>query len=390
MASGKSKSAKEVTSVFGTLVRVAEPEDTGGPTCVRVKTVKKSGKEEDVQEENGVLFWVNKSGFPIDDKTWDRMWDHVARIHPDGYDVIHKVRDKKDLPSVPIPHPPTNFSASVPISERLDRIQNYMRTLQYNHTGTQFFEIRKNRPISGLLESAKEMIKEALPIKCLEAVILGIYLSNGFLGVERFPLSFKSVFGGNVHRHVVLGIYYAGSYGTIGMSRREDLMYKPVTFKSLSDLVFDYEKSYNKFMHDVKKVKVGMPIPHDPHSYEFINWKAVTVSPNKMTKKEMTKDLEFMAKEIRTRCQANCDLPQVKLYSSRSQAKSWTITLHSPRKSSVEAPRDARTSLQQATKIYRAHTSIPAESGIKKKSQSTGSSQTTSTVADSSDYQLRI
>lgn len=100
MASGKSKSAKEVTSVFGTLVRVAEPEDTGGPTCVRVKTVKKSGKEEDVQEENGVLFWVNKSGFPIDDKTWDRMWDHVARIHPDGYDVIHKVRDKKDLPSV--------------------------------------------------------------------------------------------------------------------------------------------------------------------------------------------------------------------------------------------------------------------------------------------------
>lgn len=36
------------------------------------------------------------------------------------------------------------------------------------------------------------------------------------------------------------------------------------------------------------------------------------------------------------------------------QAKSWTITLHSPRKSSVEAPRDARTSLQQATKIYRA------------------------------------
>lgn len=247
-----------------------------------------------------------------------------------------------------------------------------MRTLQYNHTGTQFFEIRKNRPLSGLLESAKEMIKEALPIKCLEAVILGIYLSNGFLGVERFPLSFKSVFGGNVHRHVVLGIYYAGSYGTIGMSRREDLMYKPVTFKSLSDLVFDYEKSYNKFMHDVKKVKVGMPIPHDPHSYEFINWKAVTVSPNKMTKKEMTKDLEFMAKEIRTR------------------AKSWTITLHSPRKSSVEAPRDARTSLQQATKIYRAHTSIPAESGTKKKPQSTGSSQTTSTVADSSDYQLRI
>nr|XP_022333693.1 vasohibin-2-like isoform X1 [Crassostrea virginica] len=388
MASGKSKSAKEVTSVFGTLVRVAEPEDPGGPGCVRIKTVKKSGKEEDVHEENGVLFWVNKSGFPIDNKTWDRMWDHVARIHPDGHDVTHQVRDKKELPTVPIPQVPTNFSASVPISERLDKIQNYMRTLQYNHTGTQFFEIRKNRPISGLLESAKEMIKESLPIKCLEAVILGIYLTNGFLGVERFPLSFKSVFGGNVHRHVVLGIYYAGSYGTIGMSRREDLMYKPLTFKSLSDLVFDYEKSYNKFMHDVKKVKVGMPVPHDSHSYEFINWKAVTVSPNKMTKKEMTKDLEFMAKEIRTRHQANHELPQVKLYSSKAQAKSWTITLHSPRKSSTEAPRDARTSLQQAAKIYRAHTSIPSDSAVKKTTPNT--SQTASTNLDSADYQLRI
>lgn len=102
MASGNSKSAKEVTSVFGTLVRVAEPEDPGGPGCVRIKTVKKSGKEEDVHEENGVLFWVNKSGFPIDNKTWDRMWDHVARIHPDGHDVTHQVRDKKELPMVNI------------------------------------------------------------------------------------------------------------------------------------------------------------------------------------------------------------------------------------------------------------------------------------------------
>lgn len=65
------------------------------------------------------------------------------------------------------------------------------------------------------------------------------YLTNGFLGVERFPLSFKSVFGGNVHRHVVLGIYYAGSYGTIGMSRREDLMYKPLTFKVRYLFIFD-------------------------------------------------------------------------------------------------------------------------------------------------------
>lgn len=44
-----------------------------------------------------MLFWVNKSGFLIDDKIWDRMWDYVVRIYLDGYDVIYKVCDKKDL-----------------------------------------------------------------------------------------------------------------------------------------------------------------------------------------------------------------------------------------------------------------------------------------------------
>lgn len=51
------------------------------------------------------------------------------------------------------------------------------------------------------------------------------------MGVERFPISFKTQFNGNIHRHVVLGVYHAGKYGAIGMSRRDDLMYKPMHFK---------------------------------------------------------------------------------------------------------------------------------------------------------------
>ena len=30
----------------------------------------------------------------------------------------------------------------------LNDIQRYMNELQYNHTGTQFYEIKKNRPVS--------------------------------------------------------------------------------------------------------------------------------------------------------------------------------------------------------------------------------------------------
>ena len=105
-----------------------------------------------------------------------------------------------------------------------------MEELEYNHTGTQFYEIRKNRPISGLMETAKEMMQGALPIKCLEAIILGAHLTNEILSVDRFPLSFKTNFLGNTHRHVVLAIYHNGYYGAIGMSRRKELMYKPLIF----------------------------------------------------------------------------------------------------------------------------------------------------------------
>ena len=75
------------------------------------------------------------------------------------------------------------------------------------------------------------------------------FLTNGMIGLERFPLSFKSIYNGNVYRHVVLGVYHGGRYGAIGMSRREDLMYKPLTYKSLSDLVFDFEKCYIKCVY---------------------------------------------------------------------------------------------------------------------------------------------
>uniref|UniRef100_A0A8D2PU23 Vasohibin 2 n=1 Tax=Zosterops lateralis melanops TaxID=1220523 RepID=A0A8D2PU23_ZOSLA len=170
---------------------------------------------------------------------------------------------------------------------------------RYNHTGTQFFEIRKTRPLSGLMETAKEMTRESLPIKCLEAVILGIYLTNGQPSVERFPISFKTHFSGNYFHHVVLGIYCNGRYGSLGMSRRSDLMDKPLTYRTLSDLIFDFEDSYKKYLHSVKKVKIGLYVPHEPHSFQPIEWKQLVLNVSKMMRTEVRKELEKFARDMR-------------------------------------------------------------------------------------------
>uniref|UniRef100_A0A8C4U133 Vasohibin 2 n=2 Tax=Falco TaxID=8952 RepID=A0A8C4U133_FALTI len=255
-------------------------------------------EEEEQQRDGGSLFLVNKSGFPMDGQTWERMWGHVERVHPDGGAVAAAIRSAARLarPSVP---PVPNYKLSMSIPEWLQAIQTYMKMLQYNHTGTQFFEIRKTRPLSGLMETAKEMTRESLPIKCLEAVILGIYLTNGQPSVERFPISFKTHFSGNYFHHVVLGIYCNGRYGSLGMSRRSDLMDKPLTYRTLSDLIFEFEDSYKKYLHSVKKVKIGLYVPHEPHSFQPIEWKQLVLNISKMMRTEVRKELEKFARDMR-------------------------------------------------------------------------------------------
>ncbi|XP_062429557.1 tubulinyl-Tyr carboxypeptidase 2 isoform X2 [Rhea pennata] len=182
------------------------------------------------------------------------MWGHVERVHPDGSAVAAAIRSAARLarPSVP---PVPNYRLSMSIPEWLQAIQTYMKMLQY--------------------------------------------LTNGQPSVERFPISFKTHFSGNYFHHVVLGIYCNGRYGSLGMSRRSDLMDKPLTYRTLSDLIFEFEDSYKKYLHSVKKVKIGLYVPHEPHSFQPIEWKQLVLNVSKMMRTDVRKELEKFARDMR-------------------------------------------------------------------------------------------
>ncbi|KAJ3005666.1 Tubulinyl-Tyr carboxypeptidase 2 [Thoreauomyces humboldtii] len=115
------------------------------------------------------------------------------------------------------------------------------------------------------------MVNYALPIKCLEAVVLAAHLTSPMAEIQRIQS------GADTYRHIVLLIRHGDRWGALGLSRRPDLMNKPLSYKTLPDILNDYKAAYERNGHSLLKIKLGLPISHDASSNERITWKYLSL-----------------------------------------------------------------------------------------------------------------
>ncbi|KDO32640.1 hypothetical protein SPRG_02341 [Saprolegnia parasitica CBS 223.65] len=200
--------------------------------------------------------------------------------------VTEAVLRTPELPEPPVPEPP-KWKAKGSIKTKLHAVQTYLNALEYNYTGKLYFNVNKHRSYKSIYGTAKEIMAEALPIQCLEAVFVAAYLTahgmpeyegmNPSHQIERVPISFKSTSGGSVFRHIVLGVKHQHLWGALGLSRNPSLMNKDLKYKHFSELLADYVENFSKCHHTVTKIYVGFPFSHDIHSSEKVQWRVLNI-----------------------------------------------------------------------------------------------------------------
>jgi len=200
--------------------------------------------------------------------------------------------------------------SKLPSNVAIAAIQTFINQFQYNFSGKPYVKMRKNLGYSHVFSCAMEIIDAALPIQCVEATFIGLYLTCGLENLTRVPLSFKSYFEDGSHRHMVLALRNEeGMWGAVGISRRPDLMDKPMVYASLYDLILEYKQCFNANYHRLSAVYFGSPFTHtltlysrDTANETAVQWKELRVklSSNMMTGEELDRKRElYIAKHNR-------------------------------------------------------------------------------------------
>lgn len=193
--------------------------------------------------------------------------------------LIQKINKAEELPIPSKPQPPV-FKKSQSVETKVLKIQKFIESYEYNHTDRfSYYDVKKTQGLYRICRTSKDIILQALPIKCIEAVFLGVYFTNDILNTTRIPIAFRSKVGDHFFEHIVLAVKNNTNekWGAIGLSRKNTLMYKPLKFETLGGLLTDYKNAYEECFHTLYYVYIGLPFGRDMYSQDEIQWRVLTL-----------------------------------------------------------------------------------------------------------------
>lgn len=239
-------------------------------------------KDEESERDSTQDLWEPRT--PEDEKDLENMLEEI-RIHPN--------LPKKSYPKEP------QFKPGTSAETRLQVLQRFISSFEYNHTTEKFFQIRKDLGMKRIISTAKDVINESLPIKCIEAVFLACYLTRNMEDLVRIPVRFQTKLeNGNIYRHIIMAVGNQGKWGALGLSRKSTLMYKDLDYKSLSALILDYKSSYEECGHSIDHVGLGLPFAHEIHSMLPIHWRALMLRTNNANWTKVTESIDLYWNKI--------------------------------------------------------------------------------------------
>lgn len=92
-------------------------------------------------------------------------------------EALKNIVGNQNLPRLPYPQTPSFMRSKQSTQNKIREIQSFINEFQYNHTGQNYVKKRRDRGAQHIMITAKELIREALPIQCVEAVFIAIYLT---------------------------------------------------------------------------------------------------------------------------------------------------------------------------------------------------------------------
>jgi tubulinyl-Tyr carboxypeptidase len=181
---------------------------------------------------------------------------------------------------------------------KIQEIQNIILFIGYNSERKRsYYNVNKEEGLKRIYETSNDIIHEALPIKCLGAVFLGIYLTNDYCNLKRYPISFKTKitnYGGSdvgkIHKHIILAVvdvdrskeftWEQARWGSIGISRQPLLCGRDIRYKNLGDLVTSYRNVYKLKDHQLIDIYIGNEIAHCSTMFnntQDIHWRKLKI-----------------------------------------------------------------------------------------------------------------